>query len=189
VLPRAAPRTGRRLTRRLGQATPLIRAAFDLAPQLDADDQDLLPNLGIAALHLGDDEASLDFHDALLARARSTGATVMIMYSLTRRAFTELAVGRWSAAAAGAAEALPLAEGSRQPGLAALPTAHLAVLAALRGDAGAGDHLTAAEQVTAATPPESSPSSSPTSSPGRRAPVRPRTPPTLCTTCRRSAIR
>jgi DNA-binding CsgD family transcriptional regulator len=134
------------------RATPLLRSAFDLARQLEEDDQDLLPNLGIAALHLGDDGAALRFHDALLARARSTGAIVMILYALTRRSFTELAVGRWTSAGAGAAEALPLAAGTGQRGLAALPTAVLALLAALRGEATADDRIAEAERLAAAHP-------------------------------------
>ena len=135
-----------------GRAVPALRSAFELARQLDEDDQDLLPNLGIAALLLGDDEAGLRFHDALLLRARSTGAVVMILYALTRRAFPELALGRWTSAGAGAAEALPLAEGSGQRGLMALPTAMLALLAALRGEVDADLRLAEAERVAAAHP-------------------------------------
>ncbi|HEX2174489.1 MAG TPA: AAA family ATPase [Nocardioidaceae bacterium] len=112
---------------------PDLRAAFGTGASLDNADQDLLPNLGIAALHLGDDRAALHHHDLLLARARSTGALMMVLYSLTRRSFTDVVTGRWTAAAAGAEEALRLAETTGQPGLTALPLANLALLSALQG--------------------------------------------------------
>jgi DNA-binding CsgD family transcriptional regulator len=131
---------------------PFLRRAFALADELEPDDLDLLPNLGIAALHCGDDELTLRFHDALLVRARSTGAIVMILYSLTRRSLAEIATGRWNAAAASASEALPLAANSGQRGLAAFPTAVLALIAALRGDAGTERHLAEVERITGSQP-------------------------------------
>lgn len=116
------------------EAAPHLRAAFAIAEDLEPDDQDLLPNLGIAALHLQDDHAILDFHTRLLTRARDTGATIMVLYALTRRAFGLLATGRWVAARADVAEALQLARGTGRPGLAAMPLAWTALLAALRGE-------------------------------------------------------
>jgi DNA-binding CsgD family transcriptional regulator len=123
-----------------------------LAENLADDDQDLLPNLGIAAMHLGDDDAGLRFHDRLLARARGTGAVVMILYALTRRAPTQLATGQWAAAGAAAAEALPLAEHTGLPGLTALPTSVLALLAAWRGDDAAHEQLAALDRIVAEHP-------------------------------------
>ncbi|MBM7808250.1 DNA-binding CsgD family transcriptional regulator [Geodermatophilus bullaregiensis] len=128
-------------------AVPPLAEAFTLAEDLAEEDLDLLPNLGIAALHLGDDARTRHYHEQLLARARSTGAVLMILYSLTRVGFAELATGRWTAARAAAAEALPLADHSGHRGLAALPTAWLALLAALRGDETVEQHLADAERI------------------------------------------
>ncbi|MGY1712036.1 AAA family ATPase [Geodermatophilus sp. SYSU D00758] len=134
-----------------GTSTPFLRAAVDLADRLDAvADEDLLLNLGVAAWPLGDDEVALRLQDRLLRTARETGAVVMIVHALTRRNLPELATGRWGAAAAGAEEALTLAENSGQPVLAAWPTATLALLAALRGSGDrAGAHLAAVEEIAA----------------------------------------
>jgi DNA-binding CsgD family transcriptional regulator len=134
------------------RATTQLRAALDLAEDLADDDQDLLPNLGIAALHIGDDQAAFRFDDRLLTRARSTGALVMILYALTRRSVPQLATGQWSAAAAAVAESLPLAESTGQPGLTALPTAVLAVLAAWHGEDAVDRHVAAVERLAAEHP-------------------------------------
>jgi DNA-binding CsgD family transcriptional regulator len=116
------------------RAAEVLQATFATAETLGEDDQDLLPNLGIAAIHIGDDDLALRYHELLLSRARATGALIMVLYSLTRRGFVEIAIGRWTSLTAGASEALPLAQGSGQPGLAALPLAELALVAAFRGD-------------------------------------------------------
>jgi DNA-binding CsgD family transcriptional regulator len=133
-------------------AVPPLHRAFAVAEDLAEEDLDLLPNLGIAALHLGNDELARRYHQQLLARARSTGAVLMILYSLSRLGFHKLATGRWTAARAAAAEALPLADQSGHRGLAALPTAWLALLAALRGEDTVEQHLAEAEQISAAHP-------------------------------------
>ncbi|MEX5721861.1 LuxR C-terminal-related transcriptional regulator, partial [Geodermatophilus maliterrae] len=133
-------------------ATPPLAEAFALAEDLAEEDLDLLPNLGIAALHLGDDARTRRYHEQLLARARSSGAVLMILYSLTRLGFAELATGRWTAARAAAAEALPLADQSGHRGLAALPTAWLALLAGLRGDDTVEQHLSAVARICADHP-------------------------------------
>ena len=98
-------------------AAAALRGAFTVAEQRD-DDQDLLPNLGIGAMHLGDDDLGLRYHDQLLARARSTGAIVIILHALTRRGIAELATGRWTALRAGARRRCrwprgPVSRGSR----------------------------------------------------------------------------
>ncbi|MEX5259743.1 AAA family ATPase [Kocuria sp. CPCC 205263] len=129
------------------QGAPALRAAFADKVTLEGIDQDLLPNLGIAALHLGDDHAARHYHDLLLSRARSTGALVMVLYALTRRNLTDIAVGDWATARAGATEALHLAQGIGQPGLTALPHALLALLDALRGEESHLQHLAATEQI------------------------------------------
>ncbi len=133
-------------------AMPPLRDAFALAEHLAEEDLDLLPNLGIAAMYLGDDALTRRYHEQLLTRARSTGAVLMILYSLSRLGFAELAAGRWTAARAAAAEALPLADQSGHRGLAALPTAWLALLAALRRDGAVERYLADAEQICADHP-------------------------------------
>jgi DNA-binding CsgD family transcriptional regulator len=135
--------------RHWGEAGPAIDRAIGLADELSDDmDGELLVNVGVATWYVGNDEASLRLQDRLLAAARTEGALVMILHALTRRAVTEIATGRWRASLAGATESLPLAENSGQPGLAALPHALLALLAALRGSGGA-EHLATAERIAA----------------------------------------
>ncbi|MGR6964374.1 ATP-binding protein [Geodermatophilus sp. URMC 61] len=127
------------------RSTAALRAAVDLADGLDTvGDLDVLMNLGVAAWYLGDDGAALRLQDRLLDHARRSGAVTMVVHALTRRNVAELATGRWSAAAAGAGEALTLAENVGQPALIAWPTATLAVLAAFRGETDqAAGHLAA----------------------------------------------
>ena len=129
------------------QGAPALRAALADKVTLEGIDQDLLPNLGIAALHLGDDHAARHYHDLLLSRARSTGALVMVLYALTRRNLTDIAIGDWATARTGATEALQLAQGIGQPGLTALPHALLALLDALQGKETYLQHLAATEQI------------------------------------------
>jgi DNA-binding CsgD family transcriptional regulator len=131
------------------EATPPLRHAVALADELAVDrDEDLLLNIGLAAWPLGDDESALRLQDRLLAHARDTGAIVMIVHALTRRSISELATGRWATAAAGADEALALAENSGQPVLAAWPAATSAVLAVFGGNAsGAEEHLATVDRI------------------------------------------
>jgi DNA-binding CsgD family transcriptional regulator len=111
-------------------------AAVQFRPVLeDCDpgaDTDLRANLGIAAVHLGDEHVIQAHHTRLLTHARESGALVLIVYALTRRAWGDLAAGDWAALAAGAAEALDLAGSSGQPALTRFPHGWLALLAALR---------------------------------------------------------
>jgi DNA-binding CsgD family transcriptional regulator len=134
-------------------AGPELRTAFAVADELGEDDQDLLPNLGIAALHLGDDDAALRWHGLLLSRARATGAMVMVLYSLTRLGLTEIATGQWTAAGTAASDrALQLARDTGQPGLTGLPLAVRALVAALRDEDGADERLAAADRVAVTGP-------------------------------------
>ena len=134
-----------------GDAAARLRPAFATDP-LDALPVDVLANLGVAALHLGDDEAVDRLHTALLTRARDAGATIMVLYALTRRALAGITTGRWSSAETDAAEAVALARATGRPALAGLPLAWLALLAARRGEPGAEEHLRAAEDVLAGHP-------------------------------------
>jgi DNA-binding CsgD family transcriptional regulator len=131
------------------RAVPRLRAAVALADQLpDTPEEDLLLlNLGIATLHLGDDEAALRLQDRLLSAARGAGAVVWVLHALTRRCLPEIATGRWSAAAAGAAEALDLAERTGQRAQSGLPAALLALVAALRDQDDADALIAVAQEV------------------------------------------
>jgi DNA-binding CsgD family transcriptional regulator len=115
------------------QAAEVLHDLFDRTEVLDEGDQDLLPNLGIAALHVGDDRAATRYHGRVLARARDTGAMMMVLYSLTRIALTDLATGQWARAEGRSTEAITLGESTSQPVLATMPRAWLLLLAAHRG--------------------------------------------------------
>jgi DNA-binding CsgD family transcriptional regulator len=136
----------------IGAAATELRTARDLADQLHPDDHILLPNLAIAALHMGDDPTAHALHTRLLTSSRDSGAVVMTLYALTRVCFTEIATGQWNTAEANAHEAVELAEGTGQPGLTGLPHAWLLLLAALRGTDDFDDHLQATQRVTQAGP-------------------------------------
>jgi hypothetical protein len=110
-------------------ATQFRPALADCDPR---EDTDLRANLGIAAFHLGDDHVVQAHHTRLLTDARESGALLMIVHALTRRACGDVAAGDWDALAAGAAEALDLAGSRGQPSLTRFPHGWLAVLAALR---------------------------------------------------------
>jgi DNA-binding CsgD family transcriptional regulator len=137
---------------RWAAADRTLSRLFSTCEVADEDDQDLLPNLGIAALHIGDDDASYAYHSRLLTRARDTGAMVTVLYALTRLALTDLATGQWVSAEARCAEALALGEETGQPVLAAVPRAILLLLAARRGDDDFDDLLQKVETMTAAEP-------------------------------------
>jgi DNA-binding CsgD family transcriptional regulator len=115
-------------------ANEMLQRAFSLGEELELGDQDLLPNLGIAAMHIGDLDRFEDYHHRLLARARNTGAVVMVLYSLTRLGFSDVATGHWGTMVSRQEEALTLGEGTGQGVLAAGPRAWLTLVAALRGE-------------------------------------------------------
>jgi len=117
---------------RLADAVEPFRRA--LAECGSTEDVDLLSNLGLAAMYLGDHAHVLSEFGRLATHGRESGAPVLVLYALTRRALAEVAVGDWTAAAADSVEALELARGTGQAALAGLPLAWLALLAALRGD-------------------------------------------------------
>ena len=115
-----------------GAAVPL-RRAFAIHEELP-EDYELLPNLSIAAFHLGELHRSEAYLNRLLAEARNTGVLVMVLYALTRLAMIDLAVGRWSDAASNATEAVTLGEVTGHEVLADAPRAILLLLAARRGE-------------------------------------------------------
>ena len=127
---------------RFAEAAAQFRPALaDCDPR---EDTDLRANLGIAAFHLGDDDAVQAHFVRLLTDARESGALALIVHALTRRACGDVAAGDWDALAAGAAEALDLAGSSGQPALTRFPHGWLALLAALRDQrAQVAEHLQA----------------------------------------------
>jgi len=110
-----------------------LRRAFAAHEELPGDFE-LLPNLSIAAFHLGELDRSERYMNRVLNHARNNGAAVMVLYALTRLAIIDLAAGRWTDAVSDATEAVSLGEVSRHPVLADAPAALLMLLAALRGD-------------------------------------------------------
>ncbi|MFJ2031127.1 AAA family ATPase [Streptosporangium sp. NPDC087985] len=134
----------------MAQAAPVLREA--LTTDEPFHDTDLRSNLGIAAIHLGDDAEILRHHNLLLSHARDTGAVSLVLYALTRRAFAEVATGRWATARASASEALQLARGTGQSGLTGLPLAWLTLLAAFRGEDAFESHLAEATHISSAHP-------------------------------------
>jgi DNA-binding NarL/FixJ family response regulator len=134
-------------------AAESFRSAFAVTDADPVDDDHVLqPNLGIAAFLIDDDERGLRLHEHQLTAARAAGALSMVEHALTRGFHSQIATGGWSKAAGAAAEALPLAASTGHPGLTALPTAELALIAALRGDAVADRHLTVVSAIREAHP-------------------------------------
>jgi DNA-binding CsgD family transcriptional regulator len=126
---------------RWGPAVAGFREAFALTDADPVDDHVLQPNLGVASWLVDDDARSLRLHEEQLTAARRSGALTMVEHALTRGFYAQLATGAWSKAAAAAAEALPLAASTGHLGMTALPHVELALVAALRGEAAADDHV------------------------------------------------
>ncbi len=133
-------------------AASALRDAFTVAESLGPADQDLLPNLGIAALQLSDDERALRYHTLLLTRAQNTGAVLMVRYAFSRLAFSQIATGQWAAAAAGVDTAIDLARRTGEPALAAQPLAFRTLLAAYRDDSAYESRLTEIQEIIADSP-------------------------------------
>ncbi|MGN6753811.1 MAG: ATP-binding protein [Intrasporangium sp.] len=130
-------------------ASASFRRAFELTDAAPVDDHVLQPNLAVAALLIDDDDHALRLHEEQLTAAQRAGALTMIEHALTRGFHTQVATGSWSRAASAAAEALPLAASTGHLGMTALPTAELALVAALRGDDTAEQHLTEVAEIRA----------------------------------------
>ena len=118
-------------------AAPRLRAALDLAQELDDDaasDQPVaLLFAGRAALYLGDDQAAYRTHHEAAARARASGALSVVTQILPRLATTDVWAGRWPAAAANAREGIQLAREIGQHDVVAQQLVMLGLIAALRG--------------------------------------------------------
>ena len=126
--------------------------AFDLADEPRDGLHALQPQLGLAAILIDDDGRGLRLHAEHLTAARSAGALSWVEHALTRGVYAQIATGAWRQASAAATEALTLAASTGRAGLTALPTAELALLAALRGDTAAEDHLAEVDAVREAHP-------------------------------------
>ena len=122
-------------------ASAAFHEAFALTDADPVDDHVLQPNLGVAAWLVDDDRRCLRLHEEQLTAARRSGALTMVEHALTRGVYAHIATGAWSTASAAAAEALPLSASTGQLGMTALPTAELALVAALRGEEVADRHL------------------------------------------------
>ncbi|MGN6686720.1 MAG: helix-turn-helix transcriptional regulator [Actinomycetales bacterium] len=138
-----------------GQDYATARSSFDAAFGVSEsapaiEDHVLQPNLAVAAWVSDDDVRSLHLHEQQLTLARRAGALAMVEHALTRGFFAHLVTGGWARAAADAAEAAPLAAATGNAGLTALPTSQLALVGALRGEAGAEELVGRAETVRAA---------------------------------------
>jgi DNA-binding CsgD family transcriptional regulator len=134
-------------------AAEAFRTAFAIVEASDVSGEGLLqPNLGIAAVHIDDDDRGLRLHSDQLIAARRSGALTMAEHGLTRGFQFQLATGRWVEAAAAATEALDLASSIGDTGLTAFPNAQLAVLAALRGENTAEGYLETAAAIRDAHP-------------------------------------
>jgi DNA-binding CsgD family transcriptional regulator len=135
-----------------GTAARAFRRAYAITDDSPARDHVLQPNLAMAAVLVDDDDHGLRLHDEQLTTARRTGALTMVEHALTRGFYAQVATGAWARAASAAAEALPLAASTGHPGMTALPTAELAVLAALRGEDGARRHLAEVADIRSSHP-------------------------------------
>ncbi|WP_147332054.1 helix-turn-helix transcriptional regulator [Geodermatophilus marinus] len=114
------------------ESVPLIAGAVTAAERLG--DRDLLAAAAQNAHYIADDDAALRLTTREAARARADGAAADLLFALPRLIHAELLHGHWTAAAAGASEALRLADSMGDPELAALPLAWLTLLSSLRGD-------------------------------------------------------
>jgi DNA-binding CsgD family transcriptional regulator/tetratricopeptide (TPR) repeat protein len=123
----------------LEQAATSLRAG--LAAGRSLTEADLLTNIGIAAFHLGDDEAFRSTFTRLLAQSRDSGAIGLVLFALPRLALADLSAGQLSTAMANATEALQLARSTGQQPLTVMPLAELALHAAIRGEDSYADLL------------------------------------------------
>jgi ATP/maltotriose-dependent transcriptional regulator MalT len=115
-----------------------LREAVRLADEADRIGADRFPSLlilaGVGALFLGDDQATHRFNDALVVRARESGAAGQLTQALPRLAWADIWAGRWASASASLREGLELAREIGQQQIVAHALCELGLLAALRGD-------------------------------------------------------
>jgi len=132
---------------RSSDAVPLIARSVRAAERLG--DKNLVAAAAQNALYIGDDDTALRLCTKDVARARAAGAAADLLFALPRLVHAELLHGRWSAAVAGASEAVRLAQSAGQAELSALPLAWLTLLSSLRGDRErAGEYAARAESLS-----------------------------------------
>jgi len=117
---------------RMRAAAQTLRWAFSLHQPLPGD-VDLLANMGLAAVHLGDDTVVHRNFTWLRDFGRESAAVSVVVFAQARLPMADVPAGRWDAASASAAEALDLARSAGLLPMTALPLAWQALLAALRG--------------------------------------------------------
>ncbi|WP_324651692.1 helix-turn-helix transcriptional regulator [Georgenia sp. H159] len=132
------------------EAVVAVRSAESHTDDADPGLDGLQANLALAAMHVGLDDVALRLHERLLGNARDAGSLVLVLYALTRRGGLDTVLGRWDQLAAGAQEALGLAETTGRPDLTAMPRAWLVLVAAMRGEQDAPVHLATLERTVAA---------------------------------------
>jgi DNA-binding CsgD family transcriptional regulator len=134
----------------LAAAAVSLRQAITLGQ--DLSETDLLTNLGIATFHLGDDDGFRRLFSRMLTQARNDGAIGLVLFVLPKLALADLSGGNWTGAVAHATEAADLARSTGQPGLAAMPLAQLALVAAWRGDQRYDGLMAELDRITAGQP-------------------------------------
>src|SRR5262249_48546291 len=132
-------------------AAQTLRWAFNLY-QPRSGDVDLLANMGLAAVHLGDDTLVRRNLTRLRDFGRESAAVSVVVFAQARLPMADVPAGRWDAAGASAAEALELARSAGLPSMTALPLAWQTLLAALRGSQDGADALEELERLRARQP-------------------------------------
>src|SRR5262249_58582462 len=99
-------------------AAQTLRRAFDLY-QPQPGDVDLLANMGLAAVHLGDDTLVHRNLTWLRDFGRESAAVSVVVFAQARLPMADVPAGRWDAAGASAAEALELRPRPGLPSIAA----------------------------------------------------------------------
>src|SRR5499427_5387082 len=136
---------------RMRAAAQILRWAFDLH-QPQPGDVDLLANMGLAAVHLGDDTLVHRNLTWLRDFGRESAAVSVVVFAQARLPMADVPAGRWDAASASAAEGLELARSAGLPSMTALPLAWQTLLAALRGSQDGADALEELERLRARQP-------------------------------------
>jgi DNA-binding CsgD family transcriptional regulator len=136
---------------RMRAAAETLRWAFNLH-QPQPGDVDLLANMGLAAVHLGDDTVVHRNLTGLRDFGRQSAAVSVVVFAQARLPLADVPVGRWDAASASAAEALELARSAGLPSMTALPLAWQTLLAALRGSQDGTEALEELERLRARQP-------------------------------------
>src|SRR5215468_9779415 len=132
-------------------AAQALRSAFNLH-QPQPGDVDLLANMGLAAIHLGDDTVVNRNLTWLRDFGRESAAVSVLVFAQARLPMADVPAGRWDAASAAATEAVELARSAGLPSMTALPLAWQTLLAALRGGRDGADALEELERLRARQP-------------------------------------